>query len=155
MKVLTQIKSHRWGSLLNSLPNIAIMAMNHLGSFLPFRPHPLSCYHKYPTQKQGYLYLQIAYFSQPHAFYTSCPLYQWCPLSPGRHDLILQAQTFHFLHQKISIWVRCPQSLLYLLIITLSTLYFEYLSFIQPLSHQLDSTLWGARTGWFWYKAGI
>lgn len=44
---------------------------------------------------------------------------------------------------KLSIWGRCPQSLPCLLIVTLSILCFEYLSFIQPLSHQLDLSLWG------------
>lgn len=43
---------------------------------------------------------------------------------------------------KLSIWIRDPQSLLYLLLIILSTLHYEYLSFLQPLPHQLESTLW-------------
>lgn len=119
-----QIRNHRWDSILNSQPN-SIYHHKRLGSFLPFGLHPPSCYHKYPILKQSYFYLQTPYFSQPcllpklsSVWDVLCPL--GCKIKCYLSSRLILS-TF-FTKAQLSI----PKSLLYLLIITLSTLYFEY-----------------------------
>lgn len=140
--MLTQIKNHPWDSLLNSLPNTAITAMNHwVPSFLSgLILHPATT--NTLTKPKLPASPSILLFTTPSLFYklsspsvmSVIPWPAW-PYPPG--------SDFPLPSPKLSIWGRCPQSLPCLLILTLRILCFEYLSFIQPLSHQLDSSLWG------------
>lgn len=141
----------------SKLPNTAITALKH------WAPSFLSGLILHPATKNA---LCKTFHNSMH--FTSCSvsdvLYPFASITKCHLSIQFRHSTSF---TKLSIWVRGPQSLLYLLLIILSTLHYEYLSFIQLLSHQLESTLWqeqGLVAFHFlnpvlgrviWYKLGI